>query len=326
VDEDGSRRDLDYDSDVLSRVPWDAMQPTGWVAQWAPDVRPRGAAHMSLGLELLDGSPGDAPLAVDSPLTLERARIVRSVADLAPNPWLAWAWLRCVEAALEARGVGEPALAGSAVSLIDALRVGIVADRDRLAEAVFATLLAQGRIEFRLRADLADYELPGAFDQMISGAAVRWTRDADGQEMQRTLFEPALRAGDINEFEHRVAGWLDEQQAVRWWHRNVARTQFGLQGWKRDKVHPDFVFAMDAAEGPTRIVLLETKGLHLANQDTAYKRALLDSLSKAFRDERWKKVGELGLAGGSAEDVLCDLVFDKAAWQGELNQRHFNPS
>lgn len=37
--------------------------------------------------------------------------------------------------------------------------------------------------------------------------------------------------------------YLDSQSALIWWHRNVAKSQYGLQGWQHNKVYPDFVFA-----------------------------------------------------------------------------------
>ena len=325
VEGDGSRRDLDYDSDVLARVDWDGAGAAGWVAAWAPDARARASSHLAVGLEILDDAAAPMPAVPvdDEPPVLDRGRIVRSVSDLAPSPWLAWDWLRAAEAALAARGIAEAAVAGSMLSLIEALRQGIQAERDARAEQVFATLLAEGRIEFRLRADAADFELPAEFELPLASPAPAWMRDHDAQPMQHSLYEPALRLGDINEFEHRVAGWLDEQAAVRWWHRNVARTQLGLQGWKRSKVYPDFVFALQARDGIARMVLLETKGLHLKNDDTDYKRRLMQRLSDAFRDERFTKVGTLGLEGEAAVSVQCDLVFDQSAWRGELSARHF---
>jgi len=323
VDSSGARRALEYESDVLAGLDWSGVQPAEWVCQWAPDSRARTSTTLALGLELLDGGAPQQPQAGEEAATaLDRGRVVRALADLAPSPWLAWAWLAAVESALRARGLADAAVAGSALSLIEALRGAIEAERDRLAEAHFAALLAQGRIEFCLRADHADYELPEDFEQMVSAAAQAWVGSAGLAPMQHTLFEPALRTADINAFEHRVAGWLDEHEAVRWWHRNVARTQLGLQGWRRHKVYPDFVFAMDSAQGSRRIVLLETKGLYLKNEDTTYKQALLAKLSQAFRDERWAKVGSLELEGGSADELRCELVFEPD-WQGQLNHRLF---
>ena len=309
--------------DVLARLPWDQVDAKSWLGDWAPDATLARATRLSLGLELLSGhAPASGPAGVVEQ-ALDRGRIVRAVSDLAPNPWLVGEWLACVEAGQRERGFADAAIAASSASLIEALRLAVAAERDRLAEAEFKALLDSGRIEFRLRADRHDFELPQEMSVSITGAAQPWARDSDGAAMQRSLFEPALRSADLNDFEHLVAGYLDEQTAVRWWHRNVARTQLGLQGWKRGKVYPDFVFALNAADGKTRLVLLETKGLHLKNEDSAYKQHLLERLTQAYHDERWHRVGSLQLEGGSAEAVVCDLVFD-AAWRGTLAARHFS--
>ncbi len=322
-DDNGARRPLVYESDVLALVPWEDLRTEGLAAQWAPTPATTQGTHLALGLELLTGTVATATDAVaDDDRRLDRARIVRALSDLAPNPWQTWQWLAAVEQRLRASGLAEAALARSAATLIETLRVDVQSERDRLAEAVFGSLLAQGRIEFRLRADQADYELPADIAYELSGSAQPWSRESDGRMVEKSLFAPALRTADVNDFEWKVAGYLDEQQAVRWWHRNVAKSQLGLQGWKRGKVYPDFVFAMNTAQGQTRMVLLETKGAHLAGEDTTYKQALLARLTEAFRDERWQRVGSLALEGGSTEDVVCDLVFD-AAWQGKLAARHF---
>ena len=125
----------------------------------------------------------------------------------------------------------------------------------------------------------------------------------------------------MNELEAAFAGYLDERAALRWWHRNVAKTQYGLQGWRRHKVYPDFVFGRITGEGGTQVVVMETKGLHLQGPDTSYKRALLERLSEAFRDERRSGSGELVLEG-DAENVVCDIVFNEA-WRGAMDKRYF---
>jgi type III restriction enzyme len=323
------RRALVYESDVLSRVPWHNLDTTRLAQHWAPDAALAGATgsgHLSIGLELLQGwVPTSQRDLGEEAHTLDHAHVVRSLADLAPNPWLAWAWLQEVHARLMAAGFAPEAVARSSASLIERLRLDVQAERDRLAEAVFMELLQQGRIEFRLRADPADFELPHTEALQTTGQWLPLVRESDGGSMEKSLLEPALRTPDLNDFEVKVAGYLDQQQAVRWWHRNVAKAQLGLglQGWKRGKVYPDFVFALDTAEGTTRLVLLETKGAHLAGEDTAYKQALLQRLSTAYSDERWKHVGSLELAGGTDQELICDLVFDQA-WRGELAQRYFS--
>jgi type III restriction enzyme len=325
VEAAGTRRPLQYESDVLARVRWEDFDATALVDDWAPDARPALGGRVAVGLELLSGA---APTAVgaegpaDEARQLDVARMLRALSDIAPQPWWAWQWLAVVRERLRGQGHDDAAVARSALSLTERLRSTVQAERDRLAEAVFRELLAQGRIEFRLRADAADYELPEHAELAVAGTPSAWLRESDGQPVGKSLLSPALRTPDVNDFEWKVAGYLDEQQAVRWWHRNVARQQTGLQGWKRDKVYPDFVFAMDAAEGAERVVLLETKGLHLANDDTRYKQALLQALTAAYRDERYTRVGSLALEGGSEQQVVCDLVFD-VDWRGSLASRHF---
>jgi type III restriction enzyme len=108
-----------------------------------------------------------------------------------------------------------------------------------------------------------------------------------------------------------------------WWHRNVAKAQYGLQGWKRQKVYPDFVFAKRTVNGKSSVVVLETKGLHLAgSQDTDYKRQLLEKLSAMFKDEKSRSLGNMDLVD-AAQTLSCDLLFDQASWKGSLAARHF---
>lgn len=79
----------------------------------------------------------------------------------------------------------------------------------------------------------------------------------DARGIEKSLLEPALHTPHMNELEAAFAGYLDEREALRWWHRNVARTQYGLQGWRRHKVYPDFVFARVTGAGGTQIVVME---------------------------------------------------------------------
>ena len=103
-----------------------------------------------------------------------------------------------------------------------------------------------------------------------------------------------------------------------------ARTQYGLQGWRRHKVYPDFVFGYHQQGNQARVVLLETKGMHLeGNADTLYKQALLERLTQAFSDERFQSVGELALEEGGQCAVQCDLVFDQA-WRATMDGRYFS--
>lgn len=320
-----TRRELVYDSDVLAHVDWRALNVDALAPAWAPDVQGLGAQHLAIDLSILARQGARQQAGVDTTLlALDRARLVRSLIDLAPNAWLVWDWVEAVVERFLAQGFAESALAGSMGSLTERLRIDIEKERDRLAQAVFDRFVTEGRIEFRLRADAADYALPMEAELELATQPPPLQRP-DARVVEKSLLEPALRTPDMNDFEARFAGYVDQKAALRWWHRNVAKTQYGLQGWKRNKVYPDFVLGVVSQDGHVRTVLMETKGLHLAgSDDTGYKQALLERLTAAFKDERLARAGELLLEGGERADVVCDLVFDQD-WQGTLEHRYFAP-
>ena len=99
---------------------------------------------------------------------------------------------------------------------------------------------------------------------------------ADGGPLQRSSFAPLYKS-DLNQDEREVAVYLDAEKSLIWWHRNVAQHQYALQGWRRERIYPDFLFAVRPGNQygrGNRLVVMETKGDHLqGNLDTEYKRA-----------------------------------------------------
>ena len=317
------RRELVYDSDVLSRLPWHALNVEALAVGWTPGELAGGGGRVAIDLRVLDeGFAPQREALQASAVTLDRARMVRSLLDLAPNAWLVWEWVDGVLSRL-LRDWDERAIGASSATLIEQLRVDLEKERDRLAQSAFETLAAEGRIEFRLRADRTDYELPREYVLDVAGKPKKLTRRDEFSDIEKSLLTPALRTPDVNEFEALFAGYLDEQPALHWWHRNVAKTQYGLQGWKRHKVYPDYVFGLLTQGKTSRVVLLETKGAHLAgNNDTDYKQALLAQLTAGFCDERFKSSGELALTEAGETDLVCDLVFD-ASWKSTMDRKFF---
>jgi type III restriction enzyme len=321
------RRKLVYESDVLARVPWQDLNPEALVVGWKPSQSPRmsgSEARLMVDLTVLQDIQAPLRRARNESaeaLTLDRGQLVRALVDIAPNPWLVWEWVdavvqRCLQT------WAESAVAASAATLIEQLRADLEAWRDTMAQQVFEDLTQAGRIEFRLRADATDYELPSHDEWLQTGKAHKLTRSDGLSDVQKSLLVPALQTPDMNDFEAAFAGYLDEQEALRWWHRNVAKTQYGLQGWRRHKVYPDFVFGFLSEGNNSRLVLMETKGMHLDNEDTGYKQALLARLTEAFCDERLAQTGELELDRDGRTQIECGLVFDRA-WRADIDKRFF---
>lgn len=103
--------------------------------------------------------------------------------------------------------------------------------------------------------------------------------------------------------------YLDGEKALTWWHRNVARSHYSIAGWRRERIYPDFIFALRHGDEAERLIVLEVKGQHLAgNEDTAYKDAVLRLMTESFAVESVERVGALELIVDGERSVACDLV------------------
>ncbi len=74
--------------------------------------------------------------------------------------------------------------------------------------------------------------------------------------------------GDMNNFEAKLIGKIAAQENVTWWHRNIERRGFYLNGWLNH--YPDFIVRLDSG----KIILVEAKGSHLDGDDSREKLTL----------------------------------------------------
>ena len=74
--------------------------------------------------------------------------------------------------------------------------------------------------------------------------------------------------GDINKLEEKLIVELTALQNVRWWHRNIARQGFAINGFI--KHYPDILIMTQSG----KLICAETKGEHLKNDDSREKIAL----------------------------------------------------
>jgi len=137
-----------------------------------------------------------------------------------------------------------------------------------------------------------------------------------GGPLTKSLFSP-IYEDDMNDNERDVAVYLDGEEALIWWHRNVARSQYGIQGWKKAKIYPDFIFAVQGKGKKKRITVLETKGDQLDNLDTAYKRDVLGFLSDNFKRNDYTPAGELELIKDDGDVVQGTLIL-MSEWKAKL--------
>jgi type III restriction enzyme len=97
----------------------------------------------------------------------------------------------------------------------------------------------------------------------------------------------------------------------------MSRHDYFIQGWRKHKIFPDFI----AAEPPDyedddygKVWVLETKGEHLQNDDTAYKKHIFDICNEIRVNRSGGKLFEnLG-----ETEFGFELVFGDQ-WRSHLN-------
>jgi type III restriction enzyme len=189
-----------------------------------------------------------------------------------------------------------------------------LAQRDKLAEDLFISQVASERIQFRLRTDKHNWRMPVAMETDLPQQSPQLPKP-NGNLTEKSLFSPVY-AADFNNDEKDFACYLDEYKALVWWHRNVAKAgQYHLQGWRKQKVYPDFIFAVQRQGKGHKLVCIETKGDQLeGNLDTTYKRKLMKLVSQHYQQGETVKAGELELVGKNGVSVVCDMLL-MSEWQ-----------
>lgn len=304
----GEVRELDYETDILARLDWRGFDPTE-LAKSIPDNAELAASQLQR-IELADEGDrlvsGIFKAPTGEVFEFDPAYVSRAISDLVPNPFVAREIVGKALDILHSRGFDAEKLGRLESLVVEVLRRGLDAERTQRAEVLFRTDLEAGRIQFRLRLDGKNYAMPKESSTMEPEGSRKFLLGDDGNAVRKSLFHP-MYALDLNGDEQNVAIMLDGNAAITWWHRNVAKNQYGLQGWKRGRIYPDFIFAVAPGGGTRRLVALETKGEHLQNPDTDYKRAFLDLISDHFSWDTTLEAGELDLTAGG-ETVVCKLV------------------
>jgi type III restriction enzyme len=321
VQEGQESRPLNYERDVLGQLDWTQLDVAGLAETLAGEVNSE-RSHM-LKLTLADGTEFITATEIEQmkePVAFDAVYATRSVVDIVPNPWVARRLIEELLQALRHRGFDDTKLGEASSYILEELRKWLQQQRDLIAEAQFVADVTAERIQFRLRADRELWHMPKEMPTDRAENARQLVRNS-GVAAQKSLFSPVYD-DDFNKPEREFACYLDEREALHWWHRNVARgANYSVQGWKKGKVYPDFIFAHSRADHRDRILVWEMKGPQLeGNLDTEYKRKLLETVTQHFRAEHGTKAGTLELVGQGSESVLCELVLI-TGWQTKLENR-----
>ena len=313
----GEVRDLDYETDVLSSIDWRDFDPKD-IAVRIPE-NAQAAESQLQRIKLADDGDelfvGETVAESSETLAFDPSHAARMISDIVSNPFVGREIVGNLLAELRIRGFDDVKLGKLANLIVEELRKGLDNECAMRAEALFKAEVVAGRIQFRLRLDSRNWRMPFSLDTLEPENA-RQLLSKTGGPLEKSLFAPVYE-NDLNSEEREVAVYLDGEQALSWWHRNVARTQYGIQGWNRAKIYPDFIFSVQVEEEAKRLTVLETKGDQLDNLDTAYKRELLAFLSNNFSWDAYTPAGKLELVQHNSETVQCTLIL-MSEWEEKL--------
>lgn len=321
-------RPLDYEQDILAELPW-AEFSFSKANSFSPDSRdkmeriitrinlpPSGnTTYQQVGFNFEQKTQF-----LEAAKELDFAYLVRQLIDVIPNPWEAARIIEETLAELAGRNIEEKKLIESRLFLLKTIKTDLTRQVEKAAEKAFRNKLEAGDISFRLYAhsdERLNWELAETLELTVSEDDRVFLR-RNGEPLAHFLYEK-LYERELNGLEKDVAWYLDGGDAVKWWHRLVARQDYHVQGWQRHKIYPDFMACLQEQEnGSRQIMVLETKGMHLkGNDDTAYKQRLFDLLAEHYAHS--VEAGEMELTQNDTQRLTFRMVFEEN-WRTELSK------
>jgi type III restriction enzyme len=281
-------RKVSYEMDIASRIPWQEA-----------DLTPMFDLTLSMieekDIEQVAGISDDASKVLElketaslrtGVLKLDPVFVARHLLDIVPNPWVAHEFGQTVLTKLLDR-YDRPIVVNNFVFIIEELRKHLAKEKDRLSEEVFREMLSADALRFLVIANDLGWKLPKK-----KKARPQWLTKATGAPLERSLFD--FVPNDLNEMEQSVAWYLDDQDKLLFWYRNVPKQDYAVQGWRRGRVYADFIFTDvdETGNGFNRVFVVETKGVHLKGaEDTEYKEALFNTCNDLAKETTLSQLG-----------------------------------
>ena len=272
-------KELDYQQHILPAIDWPALKITEQ-QDAAPDRARLQTATVDVG-ETPTVFHADQEVFIDK--TMQIAWFARRISDIVPNPWQASRLAREMVDIWRQAGNSDEDIHDRRSYIYGRLRETVTTALDLQAQQAFQKKLKKGDISFDLQASRPNFKMKDSYEIAVHPTDPTLTNL--GQPLQLNLFEPVFSREFDSDLERKFALYLDEQKALKWWHRVAVRQRgdYYLRGWRQERIWPDFV-AMAGRNGAQQHVLVfETKGEHLMNSpDTDYKQKVLETLQSAF--------------------------------------------
>lgn len=308
----GEWKMVDYETDIASRIDWKEVDIT--------KLYSLKLSRREEGYELIASLAKDVEKLVEhwkgkkireSGIDVDSVFLTRHLIDIVPNPWVAHEIGDKLLDKLLSKN-DKKLVASNFVFIAEELRKCLTEEKDRLAKKVFLNLIEKDILRFLVIGDLG---FRFNTRKEVSTASKHFYRH-DGEPLQKSLFEFVADDEFDSKEERKVAWYLEKQEKLFFWHRNIQRSEYAIQGWRKHKIYPDFIFTTEenGLDKFNDVYILETKGLHLKNEDTAYKKSIFDLCTVQAKKANNKQLSLL-----KDKEYVFELLYEDE-WESKLNE------
>jgi type III restriction enzyme len=240
--------------------------------------------------------------------------MVSQLMEKVPNAWQAYRVIKQVLSQLREKEVSEAKIALNSVFIVEEIKKDCFRWMLEQSETIFRRKLDEGIVFLRLLAE----PFLNLNWQMADKIEVQRNLNETAVTLEKSMFQPQYLS-NYNGLEKAVALAINNKEVVEWWHRlAVKETEYSIQGWKREKIYPDFLVKLEAGEdGIAKLYFVESKGEHLeGNKDTDYKQKLFSTINATLKGDIQPK-GELELVN-CKDKISFHMVFENE-WENALN-------
>ena len=245
--------------------------------------------------------------------------IIKRLCNFIPHPWEAGRIFDETITTLKAKNISDKKIYLNRADLLEDMEKDIRDQINSISEKIFIDKLKDGSLCFKIFKNQIDINWTMGYEiDFVVSTSDKVLRREDDKEFQISLFDTTYQR-HYNELEKQVAWYLDEQSAVKWWHRMVAKQDYHLQGWQKRRVFPDFLAFISPDNKINKLSVLETKGDQLkGNDDTEYKRKLFEVLEKYTTNES-VNVGDMEVVSEKEQKMIFKILMEKT-WKEDLSK------
>ena len=245
--------------------------------------------------------------------------MIKRLCNFIPHPWDAGRIFDETITTLKAKNISDKKIYLNRAYLLESMEEDIKNQIDDISEKIFIDKLKEGSLCFKIFKHQIDINWTMGYEiDFVVSTNDKVLRREDDKDLQISLFDTTYQS-HYNELEKQVAWYLDEQKAVKWWHRMVAKQDYHLQGWQKRRVFPDFLAFISPDNKINKLSILETKGEQLkGNDDTEYKKKLFEVLEKHASNES-VSVGDMEVVSEKEQKMIFRILMEKT-WPEDLGE------